>query len=65
MARLAPTVVAGLPRHVTQRGNRREAIFFEAGDQGVYRKRPVVTDAESTASTGTGGNISCPALEWV
>jgi hypothetical protein len=37
MARLARTVVAGLPHHVTQRGNRREAIFFEHGDQEVYR----------------------------
>jgi putative transposase len=37
MARLARTVVAGLPDHVTQRGNRRESIFFEDGDQGIYR----------------------------
>ena len=37
MARLARTVVAGLPHHVTQRGNRREAIFFEDGDQEIYR----------------------------
>jgi putative transposase len=37
MARLARTVVAGLPHHVTQRGNRREAIFFEDGDQELYR----------------------------
>jgi putative transposase len=37
MARLARTVVAGFPHHVTQRGNRREAIFFEDGDQEVYR----------------------------
>src|SRR5271156_7043943 len=37
MARLARTVVAGLPHHVTQRGNRRDAIFFEDGDQEVYR----------------------------
>jgi len=29
MSRLARTVVADLPHHVTQRGNRREAIFFE------------------------------------
>ena len=29
--------VVGLPHHVTQRGNRREAIFFEDGDQEVYR----------------------------
>src|SRR5271165_4772535 len=37
MARLARTVVAGLPHHVTQRGNRREPIFFEDGDQEIYR----------------------------
>jgi putative transposase len=37
MARLARTVVPGLPHHVTQRGNRREAIFFEDGDEEVYR----------------------------
>ena len=37
MARLARIVVPGCPHHVTQRGNRREAIFFEAGDQEVYR----------------------------
>jgi hypothetical protein len=36
MARLARTVIAGLPHHVTQRGNRREAIFFEDGDQEIY-----------------------------
>ena len=32
MARLARVVIPGLPHHVTQRGNRREAIFFEDGD---------------------------------
>lgn len=32
MARLARIVVPGLAHHVTQRGNRREPIFFEAGD---------------------------------
>src|SRR5277367_4942885 len=37
MTRLARMVVAGLPHHVTQRGNRREAIFFEDGDHDVYR----------------------------
>ncbi len=37
MARLARTVVSGLPHHVTQRGNRREAIFFEDGDHEIYR----------------------------
>jgi hypothetical protein len=28
---------AGVPHHVTQRGNRREAIFFEDGDHEIYR----------------------------
>ncbi len=37
MARLARIVVPGLAHHVTQRGNRREPIFFEPGDQEVYR----------------------------
>ena len=36
MARLARVIVPGLPHHVTQRGNRREPIFFETGDQDVY-----------------------------
>ena len=37
MTRRARLVVPGLPHHVTQRGNRREAIFFEDGDQEIYR----------------------------
>lgn len=37
MPRIARIVVPGLPHHITQRGNRREAIFFEDGDQQVYR----------------------------
>jgi putative transposase len=37
MARLARVIAPGLPHHVTQRGNRREPIFFEDGDQDVYR----------------------------
>ena len=36
MARLARIVVPGLPHHVTARGNRREPIFFEDGDQELY-----------------------------
>ncbi len=36
MARLARIVVPGCPHHVTARGNRREAIFFEDGDQDIY-----------------------------
>jgi REP element-mobilizing transposase RayT len=37
MTRLARMVVSGLPHHVTRRGNRRESIFFEDGDQETYR----------------------------
>ncbi len=36
MARLARVVIPGLPHHVTQRGNRREAIFFQDGDHEIY-----------------------------
>ena len=36
MARLARVVVPGFPHHVTQRGNRRERIFFEPGDEAIY-----------------------------
>jgi putative transposase len=36
MARLARIVVPGLPHHVTQRGNRRERVFFEDGDHLRY-----------------------------
>ena len=38
MPRLARIVVPGLPHHVTQRGNRREPIFFEPGDYIFYRE---------------------------
>ena len=36
MTRLPGMVVPGLAHYVTQRGNRREAIFFEDGDQQIY-----------------------------
>jgi hypothetical protein len=36
MARLARVVVPDLPHHVTQRGNRREPVFFEDGDYRFY-----------------------------
>ena len=37
MARLARVVVAGLPHHVTQRGNRRQQVFFGPEDYEAYR----------------------------
>ncbi len=36
MARLARVVVPDLPHHVTQRGNRREQVFFEEDDYQAY-----------------------------
>ncbi len=36
MARQGRVVFPGIPHHVTQRGNRRERIFFEPGDEQVY-----------------------------
>ena len=37
MARLARVVAPGLPHHVTQRGNRRQTVFFSDEDYEVYR----------------------------
>ena len=36
MPRKARIVMPGLPHHVTQRGNRRQRVFFEAGDYRLY-----------------------------
>jgi len=38
MARLARVVVAGYPHHITQRGNRRQQVFFEDSDYSYYLK---------------------------
>lgn len=38
MSRFARVVVPGLPHHVTQRGNRREQVFFGDGDYRYYLK---------------------------
>jgi putative transposase len=38
MARIARVVLPDLPHHVTQRGNRREPVFFEADDYRLYRQ---------------------------
>ena len=37
MARIARFAVVGLPHHVTQRGNRREPVFFGDDDYELYR----------------------------
>ena len=36
MARMARVVVPGIPHHVTQRGNRRQATFFGDDDYAAY-----------------------------
>jgi putative transposase len=38
MARIARVVVPDSPHHVTQRGNRREPVFFEADDYRLCRR---------------------------
>ncbi len=37
MARLARVVVEGVPHHVTQRGNRRQTVFFSDDDYTAYK----------------------------
>ena len=37
MARLARVVAPGVPHHVTQRGNRRQPVFFHDDDYAFYR----------------------------
>ncbi len=37
MARIARVVIPGLPHHVTQRGNRRQPVFFDEADYRLYR----------------------------
>lgn len=37
MARLARVVAAGVPHHVTQRGNRRQPVFFRDEDYELYK----------------------------
>ena len=36
MPRLSRTVFAGVPYHITQRGNRREDVFFNEDDRAAY-----------------------------
>lgn len=38
MPRLARVVIAGIPHHVTQRGNRRQHTFFSSDDYEAYRE---------------------------
>ncbi len=49
MARLARVVIPGIPHHVTQRGNRREAVFFEPADYRAYLE--MIGEAAKSANT--------------
>ena len=37
MARMARAVAPGVPHHVTQRGNRRQKVFFDENDYALYK----------------------------
>ncbi len=49
MARIARIVLPGVPHHVTQRGNRRETVFFEDGDYLLYKR--LLAEAAERAGT--------------
>ncbi|WP_425406230.1 transposase [Hwanghaeella sp.] len=49
MARIARIVLPGTPHHVTQRGNRREPVFFEDGDYVLYKN--LLAEAAERAGT--------------
>jgi len=49
MARLSRLVVPGMPHHVTQRGNRRETVFFDDEDYRAY----IDMLRESVAASGS------------
>ena len=38
MSRIARVVAPGLPHHITQRGNRRQVVFFSDHDRKLYLK---------------------------
>jgi putative transposase len=50
MARLARIVIPGIPHHVTQRGNRRQPVFFGGGDYRAY----LALLAEHARAAGVG-----------
>jgi len=49
MARLSRVVLPGLPHHVTQRGNRRQKVFF--GDDDYLAYKALLADAAAKAGT--------------
>jgi hypothetical protein len=55
-----PIVVPGLRHRVTQRGNRREAIFFEDGDQQLYCD--MLGEQLRKFGVGCGPIVLCPIM---
>ncbi len=55
MARLARVVAPGIPHHVTQRGNRRQQVFFGDDDYATYR----ALLAEGCRSAGVAVSAYC------
>ena len=58
MARLPRVVIPGIPHHITQRGNRRERVFFEDADYQLYLD--LLTDAAAGAQTAIWGYCLMP-----
>ncbi|MCW0182155.1 MAG: transposase [Zavarzinia sp.] len=54
MARLPRVVIPGVPHHVTQRGNRRQPVFFSEADYILYR--------DLVAASCRAAGVSC--LAW-
>ena len=78
MARLARIVVSRLPHHVTQRGNRRQIVFFGDDDYRAYlallegaraqrrrRHLGVVPHAEPCPPDARAADAGCPAPDAV
>ena len=58
MARLPRVVIPGIPHHITQRGNRREKVFFEDEDYELYLD--LLSDAAKQAQTAIWGYCLMP-----
>jgi putative transposase len=63
MTRIGRIVIPGFPHHVTQRGNRRQQVFFDPSDDALYRDllaehcRKASVEAEKLA-----GAVMAPAM---
>jgi putative transposase len=58
MARLARVVIPGLAHHITQRGNRREQVFFSDQDYRFYLR--LISEGAKASGTAVGGYCLMP-----